>query len=122
MRRLLIARGRTVKGRLDPVTGAIAKREAREDAFGDDVLDELAEAVLVRGGDVHVVWEKFCRYFDVEPRIIPLDENKYTIGPDDVAVLPGYLDPVNPFPPALEWLRAESGTAAAGSSLAQPKP
>src|SRR4029450_561333 len=24
---------------------------------------------LVFGGDVHVVWEKFCRYFDVEPRI-----------------------------------------------------
>lgn len=40
---------------------------------------------LVFGGDVHVVWEKFCRYFDVEPRIIPLAEDKYTIGPDDVA-------------------------------------
>ena len=39
---------------------------------------------LVFGGDVHVVWEKFCRYFDVEPRIVPLAENKYTIGPDDV--------------------------------------
>jgi glutamate decarboxylase len=33
---------------------------------------------------VHVVWEKFCRYFDVEPRIVPLAEHKYTIGPDDV--------------------------------------
>jgi glutamate decarboxylase len=40
---------------------------------------------LVFGGDVHVVWDKFCRYFDVEPRIVPLAENKYTIGPDDVA-------------------------------------
>jgi glutamate decarboxylase len=39
---------------------------------------------LVFGGDVHVVWEKFCRYFDVEPRIVPLSEGKYTIGPDDV--------------------------------------
>jgi len=39
---------------------------------------------LVFGGDVHVVWEKFCRYFDVEPRIIPLQEDKYTIGPQDV--------------------------------------
>jgi glutamate decarboxylase len=39
---------------------------------------------LVFGGDVHVVWEKFCRYFDVEPRIVPLKEGKYTIGPDDV--------------------------------------
>ncbi len=40
---------------------------------------------LVFGGDVHVVWEKFCRYFDVEPRIVPLQTDKYTIGPDDVA-------------------------------------
>jgi glutamate decarboxylase len=42
---------------------------------------------LVFGGDVHVVWEKFCRYFDVEPRIVPLQEGKYTIGPDDVEPL-----------------------------------
>jgi glutamate decarboxylase len=39
---------------------------------------------LVFGGDVHVVWEKFCRYFDVEPRIVPLRPGKYTIGPEDV--------------------------------------
>ncbi len=39
---------------------------------------------LVFGGDVHVVWEKFCRYFDVEPRIVPLKKDKYTIGPEDV--------------------------------------
>jgi len=39
---------------------------------------------LVFGGDVHVVWEKFCRYFDVEPRIVPLQPDKYVIGPEDV--------------------------------------
>ena len=39
---------------------------------------------LVFGGDVHVVWEKFCRYFDVEPRIVPLKPDKYTIGAEDV--------------------------------------
>ncbi|MET0685877.1 MAG: glutamate decarboxylase [Solirubrobacteraceae bacterium] len=39
---------------------------------------------LIFGGDVHVVWEKFCRYFDVEPRIIPLQPDRYTIGPEDV--------------------------------------
>jgi glutamate decarboxylase len=39
---------------------------------------------LVFGADVHVVWEKFCRYFDVEPRIIPLQPDKLTIGPEDV--------------------------------------
>jgi len=44
---------------------------------------------LVFGGDVHVVWEKFCRYFDVEPRIVPLQEHKFTIGPEDVEP---YLD------------------------------
>src|SRR3954447_14672716 len=42
---------------------------------------------LVFGGDVHVVWDKFCRYFDVEPRIIPLQPHRYTIGPDDVEPL-----------------------------------
>jgi hypothetical protein len=26
------------------------------------------------------------------------------IGPDDVTIQPGYLEPINPFPPALEWL------------------
>ena len=44
---------------------------------------------LVFGGDVHVVWEKFCRYFDVEPRIVPLQPGKYTIGPEDVE---GHVD------------------------------
>src|SRR5690242_381760 len=39
---------------------------------------------LIFGADVHVVWEKFCRYFDVEPRIIPLQPDKLTIGPEDV--------------------------------------
>ena len=27
---------------------------------------------------MHMVWEKFCRYFDVEPRIVPLQPGKYT--------------------------------------------
>jgi glutamate decarboxylase len=42
---------------------------------------------LVYGGDVHVVWDKFCRYFDVEPRIVPLQEDKYVIGAEDVEPL-----------------------------------
>jgi glutamate decarboxylase len=54
-------------------------RERREKAGKD-----TANPNLVFGGDVHVVWEKFCRYFDVEPRIIPLQPDKYTIGPEDV--------------------------------------
>ncbi len=43
-----------------------------------------AEPNLVFGGDVHVVWEKFCRYFDVEPRIVPLQPDRFTVGPEDV--------------------------------------
>ncbi len=54
-------------------------RERREKAGKD-----TGRPNLVFGGDVHVVWEKFCRYFDVEPRIIPLQPDKYTIGPEDV--------------------------------------
>jgi glutamate decarboxylase len=42
---------------------------------------------LIFGGDVHVVWDKFCRYFDVEPRIVPLREGKYVIGPEDIESL-----------------------------------
>ena len=54
-------------------------RERREKAGKDTTRPNL-----IFGGDVHVVWEKFCRYFDVEPRIIPLQRDKYTIGPEDV--------------------------------------
>src|SRR5690349_6004125 len=54
-------------------------RERREKAGKDTTRPNL-----VFGGDVHVVWEKFCLYFDVEPRIIPLQPDKYTIGPEDV--------------------------------------
>jgi 3-oxoacyl-[acyl-carrier-protein] synthase-3 len=36
------------------------------------------------------------------------------IGPEDVSVMPGYLEPVNPFPPALEWLRSGSASRASG--------
>ena len=54
-------------------------RKRREDA-GEDT----DRPNLVFGGDVHVVWEKLCRYFDIEPRIVPLEPDKYVIGPDDV--------------------------------------
>jgi glutamate decarboxylase len=56
------------------------KWRQRREAAGKDTQ----RPNLVFGGDVHVVWEKFCRYFDVEPRIVPLQPDKYTIGPEDV--------------------------------------
>jgi glutamate decarboxylase len=63
--------------------GALAmkwKWKARQEAAKKDT----DKPNLIFGGDVHVVWEKFCRYFDVEPRIVPLQEDKLVIGPEDV--------------------------------------
>jgi glutamate decarboxylase len=39
---------------------------------------------LVYGADVHVVWDKFCRYFDVEPRQVPLPRGRFTVGADEL--------------------------------------
>jgi glutamate decarboxylase len=39
---------------------------------------------LVYGADVHVVWDKFCRYFDVEPRQVPLARGRFIVGPEDL--------------------------------------
>jgi glutamate decarboxylase len=44
---------------------------------------------LVMGSNVQVVWEKFCRYFDVEPIYLPMEEGRYVITPEQV------LDAVN---------------------------
>src|SRR6187402_1267032 len=38
---------------------------------------------LVFGGDVHVVWDKFCRYFDVEPRKVDVAKGKTVVGPNE---------------------------------------
>jgi len=34
---------------------------------------------LVMGYNVQVCWEKFCRYFEVEERFVPLEEGQYTM-------------------------------------------
>ena len=39
---------------------------------------------LVLGSNVQVVWEKFCRYWDVEPRYAPVAHGRYVVDPDDV--------------------------------------
>jgi len=40
---------------------------------------------IVMGADVHTVWEKFAKYFDVELKLIPLKDEVYTISVEDVA-------------------------------------
>ncbi|HET9875843.1 MAG TPA: glutamate decarboxylase [Mycobacterium sp.] len=80
---------------------------------------------LVMGSNVQVVWEKFCRYFDVEPRYLPMAEGRYVITPEQVvdavdedtigvvAILgttyTGELEPVAEICAALDKLAAGGG-------------
>jgi glutamate decarboxylase len=49
-------------------------RQAREKAGKD-----ASKPNMVTGGNVQIVWKKFMRYFDVEPRIIPLKPGNYRL-------------------------------------------
>ncbi|NGX37714.1 MAG: Glutamate decarboxylase [Chlamydiae bacterium] len=46
--------------------------------------EEHATPNIVFGAEVHVCWEKFARYFDVEMRIIPMEKERYTISVEEV--------------------------------------
>ena len=39
---------------------------------------------MVMGSNVQVVWEKFCRYWDVEARYVPVAHDRFVVDPDDV--------------------------------------
>lgn len=80
---------------------------------------------LVMGSNVQVVWEKFCRYFDVEPRYLPMEPGRYVITPEQVvdavdedtigvvAILgttyTGELEPIAQICAALDKLAADGG-------------
>ena len=80
---------------------------------------------LVMGSNVQVVWEKFCRYFDVEARYLPMEKGRYVITPEQVvdavdentigvvAILgttfTGELEPVGGICAALDKLAASGG-------------
>ena len=80
---------------------------------------------LVMGANVQVCWEKFCRYWDVEARLVPMEGDRYhlTLDPavaycDDntigvVAVLgstfDGSYEPVADISAALDSLEADTG-------------
>jgi glutamate decarboxylase len=42
---------------------------------------------IVAGINVQVCWEKFCRYFDVEPRFVPMEGDRYQLGAQEAAAL-----------------------------------
>ncbi len=51
-------------------------QQRRRDAGAD-----ASQPNLVMSSAVHVTWEKFCRYFDVEPRMVPLSPGRFVIDP-----------------------------------------
>ncbi|HYO00910.1 MAG TPA: glutamate decarboxylase [Mycobacterium sp.] len=80
---------------------------------------------LVMGSNVQVVWEKFCRYFDVEPVYLPMEEGRYVITPEQVlaavdedtigvvgilgTTYTGELEPIAEICAALDKLAADGG-------------
>jgi glutamate decarboxylase len=40
---------------------------------------------LVMGADVQVCWEKFCNYWDVEPRVLPMSGERFLLDPKEAA-------------------------------------
>ncbi|MDA8117776.1 MAG: glutamate decarboxylase [Actinomycetota bacterium] len=42
---------------------------------------------IVMGANVQVCWEKFARYFEVEPRYVPMSPTRYVLGVDEALSL-----------------------------------
>lgn len=42
---------------------------------------------VVFGAETHIVWDKFARYFDVEPRKVPMRSDRYVLHPESVLAL-----------------------------------
>ena len=80
---------------------------------------------LVMGANVQVCWEKFCRYWEVEPRKVPVEEGRFHLGADEavaccdentigvVAIMgstfDGSYEPVKEIAGALDRLQADRG-------------
>ncbi len=80
---------------------------------------------LVMGINVQVCWEKFCRYWDVEPRQVPMEGDRFHLGAEEAAALcdentigvvailgstfDGSYEPVNEIAAALDRLERERG-------------
>src|SRR5579875_368876 len=80
---------------------------------------------LVAGANVQVCWEKFCRYWDVEPRLVPVegdrlhltgdaavehcDENTIAVAAILGSTFDGSYEPVKEIAEALDRLQEETG-------------
>jgi glutamate decarboxylase len=80
---------------------------------------------MVMGANVQVCWEKFCRYWEVEPRLVPMEGERYMLGAEEaiaqcdentigvVAILgstfDGRYEPIGKIAAALEQLEQDRG-------------
>ncbi len=80
---------------------------------------------LVMGTNVQVCWEKFCRYWDVEPKFVPMEGDRFHLGAEEavaqcdentigvVAILgstfDGSYEPVKEIAAALDRFESERG-------------
>ncbi len=80
---------------------------------------------LVIGIDVQVCWEKFCRYWDVEPRFVLMEKGRYIVNAEEVlkhvdentigvgvimgTTFTGQYEPVKEINDALDKLNKETG-------------
>ncbi len=80
---------------------------------------------LILGIDVQVCWEKFCRYWEIEPHYIPIEKGRYTINAEEVVkrcdentigvvgilgtTFTGQYEPLEEIDAALDKLNAETG-------------
>lgn len=80
---------------------------------------------LVMGINVQVCWEKFCRYWEVEPRFVPMEGDRYHISPEEAVKLidentigvigilgstfDGSYEPIEALNDALETLNQRTG-------------
>jgi glutamate decarboxylase len=94
---------------------------ARRKAAGLDTTNPN----LVMGSNVQVCWEKFCRYWQVEPRYVPMVPGRLHLGPAEAAAkcddntigvvailgstMDGSYEPVLEISQALDRVQAERG-------------
>ncbi|MEU3769640.1 glutamate decarboxylase [Amycolatopsis keratiniphila] len=88
-------------------------------------LGRTGKPNLVMGANVQVCWEKFCEYWEVEPRLVPMDGDRFHLTADEaiarcdentigvVAILgstfDGSYEPVAEIAAALDGLAERSG-------------
>ncbi|MFZ0091758.1 MAG: glutamate decarboxylase [Solirubrobacteraceae bacterium] len=80
---------------------------------------------LVMGANVQVCWEKFCRYWEVEPRLVPMEGHTYHLTPERAvahcdentigvvgilgSTFDGSYEPIKEIADALDELEADRG-------------